>query len=153
MESSRESDHPLLGIVALDIDQQEKQAVIETLVQRMADRKLIADPLRVLAAILHREGEASTALSTGAAVPHARLKDFERIQFAFARQKKAIDWDGSPVEFVFLVCVPSSQSIAYLAFVQRLTRAFRDPVAVSALRNAPNVRACQAWLKQHLKAE
>lgn len=99
--------------------------------------------------LLQRERLDSTGLGRGIAVPHAKLKDLDRIVGLFARLEKPVDFesaDGEPVDLVFLLLSPEHASGDHLKALARISRLVRDPAAIEGLRQAPDRAALEKQL-------
>ncbi|MCH8510618.1 MAG: cation:proton antiporter [Kiritimatiellae bacterium] len=85
----------------------------------------------VTQAVLHREGEMSTALEDCMAVPHARLEGLARPVVFFGRSIQGIDWnsaDGRSVRLIFLILTPKDQPDAQIQILQGIAKTLRAEV-------------------------
>ena len=83
----------------------------------------------VAASLAHREKIGSTGLGEGVAIPHARVKDLERIQVAYAHLKIPISFDapdGKPVSDVLVLLVPKQATEEHLSILAEATQMFSD---------------------------
>jgi PTS system nitrogen regulatory IIA component len=81
----------------------------------------------VVGNLAHREMIGSTALGHGVAVPHARLKELERIQLAYLRLNPPIDFgasDGEPVRDVLVILVPKMATDEHLRVLSESSEMF-----------------------------
>jgi PTS system nitrogen regulatory IIA component len=81
----------------------------------------------VVACLAHREQIGSTALGHGIAVPHARLKELERIQLAYLRLNPGILFDapdGQPVTDVLVILVPKMATEEHLRILAETSEMF-----------------------------
>ncbi len=102
-------------------------------------------------AVMSREALSSTAISTGWALPHARVHGLERLSFALGRCATPLDWaqDGAePVQMVFLFAVPETDVASYLALISGVAKLTQDPILVESLLQAPDNHAMLEVLKQ-----
>jgi PTS system nitrogen regulatory IIA component len=84
----------------------------------------------VVQALAYREQIGSTALGQGIAIPHARMKELDRIQLAYLRLAPAIAFDapdGKPVADVLVILVPKQASEEHLRILADTSQMFSDP--------------------------
>jgi nitrogen PTS system EIIA component len=99
--------------------------VIETLATRMAACHPGLDAERLVAALREREGQMTTALVDGVAIPHARMPGLDRTVAAFARSPGGIRWDsldGEPTRLIFLLAGPADLPGPYLKTLAGVSR-------------------------------
>jgi nitrogen PTS system EIIA component len=99
--------------------------VIETLATRMAACHPGLDAERLVAALREREGQMTTALVDGVAIPHARMPGLDRAVAAFARSPGGIRWDsldGVPTRLIFLLAGPADLPGPYLKTLAAVSR-------------------------------
>ena len=83
----------------------------------------------VAESLTRRELAGSTGLGEGVAIPHARVKDLERIQAVYARLKSPIPFDapdGKPVSDVLVLLVPKQATEEHLMILAEATKMFSD---------------------------
>lgn len=135
----------MVGLRASD-----KARLLEELAKRAAaslglDADLIAKEL------LKREELGSTGLGAGIAIPHARLREVQRPFGAFARLKRAIEFDaidGAPVDLVFLLLLPAASQSECLNALAAVARALREPERLQKLRAAEDGESLHRELTQ-----
>ncbi|MDR2693816.1 MAG: PTS sugar transporter subunit IIA [Chitinispirillales bacterium] len=74
---------------------------------------------------LEREGEMSTGIGFGIAIPHARLSGLDRLYMAAARSAEGIEFDsldGLPVNLLFMLASPESIPTAHTEVLSALSR-------------------------------
>ena len=87
--------------------------------------------------LLEREKASSTGMGQGIALPHARSDQFTSIMGIFIRLVKPIEFqslDRLPVDLVFGIFAPDTQSIDYLKSLSGVARRLRDPASQELLR-------------------
>ena len=83
----------------------------------------------VAVSLSRREQVSSTGLGEGFAIPHARVKDLDRIQVAYVRMKSPIPFgaaDGKPVSDILVLLVPKQSADEHLTILADATRMFSD---------------------------
>lgn len=84
----------------------------------------------VVVGLAHREQIGSTALGQGIAIPHARIKELDRIQLAFLRLAPPIPFDapdGLPVRDVLVILVPKMATEEHLRVLAESSEMFSHP--------------------------
>jgi mannitol/fructose-specific phosphotransferase system IIA component (Ntr-type) len=138
----------VLGAVRLALEATTPPAAIAELASALPAGGRVRDPQRLLAEALAREGEGTTWLGRGLALPHARTDAVAGIIAAAGRSGAGIPWGpaGERASFVVLIGVPKAKVRDYLEFVRRLTVAMRDETRARSLLEAPGEQAFRdAW--------
>jgi mannitol/fructose-specific phosphotransferase system IIA component (Ntr-type) len=99
---------------------------------RIPDARVLAD------AVIQRELMASTALSPGWAMPHARLLSSCELSVAVGRCAEPVIWFESNqlIQMVFLFAVPEFAAADYLTVVSAMARFAKEDERVDQLRLA-----------------
>ncbi len=93
---------------------------------RLQGARRLEDSLTFFQAALQRDYLSSSAIEGGVAFPHARGHGIHRFSIALGLSKEGIHWrDGSQVQAVFLIGVPSVDAQLYLAVGSALARQSR----------------------------
>ncbi|MGE3772144.1 MAG: PTS sugar transporter subunit IIA [Gammaproteobacteria bacterium] len=90
----------------------------------------------VASALQRREQAGSTALGHGIAIPHARVKELDRIRIVYARLVPALPFDapdGQAVSHVLVLMVPAPATQAHLDILAQVSSLFSDPAFRKAL--------------------
>ena len=106
---------------------------------------------KIFKAVVEREDLRTTAIGEGVALPHARLKFIKEIMIKYAILKNGIDFsasDDKPVNHVFLVLAPYTNTPGYLAAIARLVRIVTKPENRDALAKAKNRKDVLTILKK-----
>lgn len=106
----------------------------------------------VVLSLTRREDVGSTGLGDGVAIPHARIKDLDRIQIAYIRLSSPIPFDapdGKPVSDVLVLLVPKQATEEHLRILANATQMFSDQGFRERLRLSANASAAKkqfdAW--------
>lgn len=106
----------------------------------------------VALSLSRREQVGSTGLGEGFAIPHARVKDLDRIQLAYVRLRTPLPFDapdGKPVTDILVLLVPGQATEAHLTILAEATQMFSDRRFREGLRlctKAPEVKQLfQRW--------
>lgn len=114
--------------ILLDLDVASKPRFFDEIGRHM-EREHAMPKEWVAHSLAHREQIGSTALGEGVAIPHARVKDLERIQLAYVRLKSPIPFDapdGKPVTNILVLLVPRQATDAHLEILAEATQMFAD---------------------------
>jgi PTS system nitrogen regulatory IIA component len=121
------AEHLCESAICLCLEAAQRDEAIRVLLERFVAGGAMPAGLvdRVLEVVLDRERLGSTAIGKGVAVPHARLRELDRILVGFGRSEAGVEFsalDGQPVHQVFLVVAPREGADEYLDIMQRITR-------------------------------
>lgn len=114
--------------ILLNMDVSNKSELLEE-VGRHMEREHSMPREWVAVSLSRREKVGSTGLGEGFAIPHARVKDLNRIQLAYVRLKLPIPFgapDGKPVSDILVVLVPKQSAEEHLIILADATRMFSD---------------------------
>jgi PTS system fructose-specific IIC component len=96
----------------------------------------------ILDAVEAREGQVSTALGGGLAVPHGRTNLVPELRIAAGIVGEVPDYvalDGSPVRVAFLVLTPPAASGLHVKLLSRIARLMHNPESRDALLASTSV--------------
>jgi PTS system nitrogen regulatory IIA component len=116
-----------------------REAVLEEIAVRLAERGLVPDARDLWERLLDRERLGCTGLGRGVAIPHCKLRNLPRIVTAVATTEVPVDFgaaDGIPIDLIFLVASPAEAPGAHLQTLARISRVLRTPGVPEALRSA-----------------
>lgn len=122
-----------------------------SLVAETAARRFGLDAGEVLEALLAREQAGSTGVGGGVAVPHARLRDLDRMRGIFVRLENPVEFDavdGRPVDLLFALLAPTEAGSEHLRALARVSRLLRQRDLRDQLREAHTPDAVYALLAQ-----
>lgn len=133
---------------AIGVDVHSRKRALEWISERMSQAYPTLDAREVFLAMQGRERLGSTGLGEGVAIPHCR-NQHDRIVGAFVRLASGIDYDApddQPVDMLFALVVPESETNDHLKVLAALSRAFGDEQTVSRLRSAATPEALRSIL-------
>jgi len=114
--------------IVLDLVVTTKRQLFDEIGRHMESRHGMPQAWVVLS-LSRREEVGSTGLGEGVAIPHARIKDLERIRIAFFRLAAPIPFaapDGKPVSDILVLLVPKQATEEHLTILADATRMFSD---------------------------
>jgi fructose-specific phosphotransferase system IIA component len=126
--------------IKIPLEAKTKTEAIGELVNLLAANGQVADPKKVLEAVLDREATRTTGIGNGLAIPHGKCPGVESLVMAIGKTATPIDFqaiDGRPVTLIWLLGSPpdkTGQHIHALARISRLMTIdkFRQAVAGAA---------------------
>jgi PTS system nitrogen regulatory IIA component len=125
--------------VILDLDSQDKPAVLARMAGAVAGAEPGLDEARLLQVLVERENLQSTGIGDGVAIPHGKLPGLGKLMAGFARSPRGVDFqsiDGQPTFLFFLLVVPEHSGGMHLKALARISRFFRDAGFRKALMEA-----------------
>lgn len=137
--------------VILDIESQEKDAVLLELARRLAAAEPLLDEERLHKVLVEREALQSTGIGDGVAIPHGKLPGLSRLVASFARSKTGVDFesiDGQKTHLFFLLVVPEHSGGQHLKALARISRFFRDASFRKALEEASTTEDVLAAIEE-----
>jgi fructose PTS system EIIBC or EIIC component len=100
----------------------------------------------LLATVVEREQDGSTAIGKGAAIPHGRVESGTAIQGVLGICPAGVDfqaYDGDPVHLIVLIVTPQDHEQRHLEVMASLSMIISNPVVRTRLAAATN--ANEAW--------
>ncbi|HKI76970.1 MAG TPA: PTS sugar transporter subunit IIA [Ignavibacteriaceae bacterium] len=108
-----------------DLKENEKDGVINELIDLFKDDSRVKDIEKVREAVLEREKIMSTGVGKGFAIPHGKTNSVDEILGAFGKSNNAIDYqslDGQPVQLVFLLVGKDNLVSTHIKLLSRISR-------------------------------
>jgi fructose-specific phosphotransferase system IIA component len=126
-------------VVKIPLVSEEKNQIIEEMVDVLHAAGRVENRDLVLNAVLDRERVMSTGMGDGIAIPHAKTDGVKNLVAAFGITKQNVDFqsiDGKPVRIIFLLAGPTDQTGPHLKALSRISRLmhrkdFRDQLAAA----------------------
>ncbi len=122
------SKHLSIDSIAF-IEPKSSDEAIKSLVDRLYRNGVIQEPALFTQSLLAREGQGSTAIGDGIAIPHARIAAYDEFFIAVGLVRSdSLKWDDEheAIHFVFLIGGPDNCPDDYLQIISHLTRAVKD---------------------------
>jgi len=133
------------GLVRLDIENSDKEEVLELLTELLVREKLLEeDATSFRKKLKQREEMVSTAIFPGIAIPHFRKPEecpVAEPRIVVGISRTGVDFnslDGQPTYLFFLIC--ANQVILHLKIIAELALVFRRPDLVKKLKNSRDPR-------------
>ena len=113
-----------------DLKSCDKKSVLEELSNFLKDIGEIPNKENLLLALIEREKLGSTGIGENVAIPHAKIRDIDKIITVFARSQIGVEFeslDQKPVNFIYLILAPENSTGQHLKALARISRLFKNP--------------------------
>ena len=113
-----------------DLKSFDKESVLEELSNFLKDRGEIPNKKNLLLSLIEREKLGSTGIGENVAIPHAKIRDIDKIITVFARSQIGVEFeslDQKPVNFIYLILAPENSTGQHLKALARISRLFKNP--------------------------
>lgn len=134
-------------LMILDLQATEKEAVIDEMIARLAEKDVISDVATYKEGIMKREAQTSTGLGDGIAMPHSKNPAVKNPAVLFAKSTNGVDYeslDGQPTHFLFMIAAPEGGNDLHLQVLASLSRKLVNPEVLEHLRQAETPEDVQA---------
>ena len=123
--------------VVLDVPAASQREALEAVAEAAVNLGYADDVDDIVAGLLEREAEVSTALMDGIAIPHAKRVSIKATALIVVRLAGAVDWAGDPVTLAVAMLVPEAQAgTTHLRLLAQVSRALIDERVRQALTTA-----------------
>lgn len=132
------------GFAQADLEAGSKKRLMQSAADFLAERVEDLRATDVYDALIARERLGSTAVGSGAAIPHCRIAGLEKAQVALFRLREAIAFDAPdnrPVQLVFVLLVPAEATSDHLEILRVLAESLSVPDYRIALLEAADDEA------------
>ena len=117
-------------LVKVPLDGTTKRESIDELCDLVCATDAITDPENFRRAVWDREGQRSTGIGEGLAIPHGKCPGVREILMAVGLPKEPIEFDaidGRPVRMIVLLASPASRIADHIQALGRISKAMADP--------------------------
>lgn len=129
--------------IIIDLKSSNKEEVIKELAQKLADAGRLNDKNEFIEAILVREGQSTTGIGEGIAIPHAKTKAVKVPSIAFGRSKEGVDFqalDGQQSHLFFMIAASEGANNEHLETLSRLSSFLMDDSFRNRLEAASSIK-------------
>lgn len=120
----------------MDLKATTKEEAIDELIASLAANGRINDAVLFKEMILKREGESSTGIGGGIAMPHAKTTAVNEPTVVFAKSAQGVDFeslDGEPARIFFMIAAPEGAGTMHLRTLAALSRLLIDSEFIEKL--------------------
>ncbi len=112
--------------ILLDIKEKNKDALLNSIIKKLADLENVSNPEALEKEIKDREVLGNTGIGRGIGFPHAKSSQVSKISVLLVRPSKPVDYgsiDGVPVSIILLIVAPADgDNNEYLHTMARISR-------------------------------
>jgi len=115
--------------IVLDFSASKREAVIEKLVNMLAEIDAIKNEEEVKRLVLEREHEVGTGIGYGVAIPHTEPGAFSHPLIAFCRLAQGVNFhspDGGVARLIFLLLTPDRTPALHVRLLARICRLLKS---------------------------
>ncbi|MFD4706623.1 fructose-specific PTS transporter subunit EIIC [Gottfriedia sp. NPDC058432] len=144
-----------IDTVLIDLNSSSKMSVIDELIQVLDHAGKLNDKQQFKEAILTREGQSTTGIGEGIAIPHAKTAAVKTPAIAFGRSKDGIDYeslDGQPAHLFFMIAASEGANNAHLETLSRLSSLLMDEEFRASLLSAKDANEIIQLIDQKEKS-
>ncbi|MEM8757628.1 MAG: PTS sugar transporter subunit IIA [Planctomycetota bacterium] len=108
----------------------DKRAVIDELVQLLADAGRVSDTAALAEAVWTREQTRTTGIGHGLAIPHGKSDSLSQMAMAIGKPAEPIEFeaiDGKPVRLIVLLASRPDQTSDHIQALARVSRLHMQP--------------------------
>lgn len=115
-------------MILMKLNSQERDGVLREMVKFLKEKNKISKEKDLYEKLIQRENLGTTAIGSGVAIPHCKLKGIKNPLVMLAISEKGVDFeslDGKPSQLFFLVVSPPdnpSLNLQILATIAQLVR-------------------------------
>ncbi|KAB2480916.1 PTS fructose transporter subunit IIABC [Staphylococcus sp. CH99b_3] len=140
-----------LDTIAMDVEATNKNGVIDELVNQLNQASKLNDVEAYKEAIHQREGQSTTGIGEGIAIPHAKVAAVETPAIAFGKSKAGIDYqslDMQPAHLFFMIAAPEGGAQTHLDALAKLSGILMDEQVRADLLAAETPEEVQAIINK-----
>jgi mannitol/fructose-specific phosphotransferase system IIA component (Ntr-type) len=142
--------------IRVPIQANEKTTLITELVDLLAATGGLTDRDTALEAVLKREGERTTGIGYGLAIPHGKSDGCDALVMAAGKPAEPVDFqslDGRPVTFIVLLVSPPTQTGAHIQALAKISRLMNMAEFREAIDQATTAEQLHAVICAHESQE
>lgn len=123
--------------VVLDVSATTQTEALQAIADTAVNLGYSDDADDVVAGMLEREAQVSTALMDGIAIPHAKRSSIKEPALIVVRLTQPVDWAGDPIQVALAMLVPEAQAgTTHLRLLAQVSRALIEDEVRKELTNA-----------------
>lgn len=119
-----------LDLIKVPLAGATKREAIDELCDLICDSPAVTDPGNFRRAVWDREGQRSTGIGEGLAIPHGKCPGVSEITMAIGRPASPIPFDaidGEPVKLIVLLASPAAKIADHIQALGRISKFMSDP--------------------------
>lgn len=139
--------HPEL--VKVPLDGTTKREAIDELCDLICTSSAIDDADAFRRTVWDREGQRSTGIGEGLAIPHGKCPGVRELSIAIGLPREPIEFDsidGQPVQMIVLLASPANRIADHIQALGRISKFMADPTTRDRAYRAPDAETLYALL-------
>jgi PTS system fructose-specific IIC component len=144
------ADYTRPELIIPRLHESDPAGIIKELSQRLFQHAVIGDVLPFYDAAFNHDLLTNSALPVGIAIPHARSAYVRQLTMAIGRAHRPVVWGikrSWSVDHVFLIAVPATDALDYLALLSSIASLGHQPERLAQLRAMTDARGIFKILK------
>lgn len=132
----------------------DRPTILKAMADRLAESSVFEDSDALYQRLWEREKLGSTAIGSGVAIPHCKMKELDEVVVAIGVSKRDVDFeseDGEPVRLLFLVVSPDDKPADHLRSLAAISKWVKSDSHVEALLKTEDPDEIHRLLKEHGK--
>jgi mannitol/fructose-specific phosphotransferase system IIA component (Ntr-type) len=116
--------------VKVPLQSTEKHAILDELVDLLAESGLCPDPASVKRAVWERESQRSTGIGEGLAIPHGKCPALPGLVLAMGKPAAPLEFgsiDKKPVQLVILLVSPPEKKVEHIQALGKISKIMTSP--------------------------
>ncbi len=127
------------GLIKVPLDGESKRAAIDELCDLVCTSSAVTDPDNFRKTVWEREGQRSTGIGEGLAIPHGKCPGVREITMSIGIPQAPLDFDaidGEPVRMIVLLASPADRIADHIQALGRISKFMSDPTVRSRAYSA-----------------
>lgn len=111
--------------IFVDLPGSDRPTILQAMSDRLAESLVFADADALYQSLWEREELGSTAIGSGVAIPHCKMKDLDEVIVAIGVSRREVEYaseDGKPVRLLFLVVSPEDKPADHLRSLAAISK-------------------------------
>lgn len=139
-------DFVFVGLAGSD-----RPTVLKAMADRLVSSSTLDDADALYQRLWEREELGSTAIGSGVAIPHCKIKNLDEVLVAIGTSNRGVDFaseDQQPVRLLFLIVSPEGKPAAHLRSLSAISKWVKNRANVDQILEMEDPEAIYQLLKQ-----
>ena len=138
-------------LIFVDLPGSDRPTILQAMSDRLTEVHVCEDADDLYRNLWEREELGSTAIGSGVAVPHCKMKDLDEVIVAIGVSRREVDFaseDGNPVRLLFLVISPEDKPADHLRSLAAISKWVKSDSHVEDLLKSGDAGEIYRLLKE-----
>ena len=146
-------------LIVTELEGSTKREILENLAAPLTEGPAGLDQDTLVAVLLKREADGTTAIADGIALPHGRLTlgdEVDEVLATFGRAREGLDFDsvdGRPTKLFFLLVSPEGHPSIHMRWLAHIAVLLKNPELRTRLAEAETAEEALAALEAEEEAQ